>query len=42
MATNTAIKFRKVNGMPTTGLVAGTIYFDKATGTINVATSATA
>lgn len=42
MATNTQLKFYKVNGMPSTGLVVGAIYFDKLTGMINVATSATA
>lgn len=42
MATNTQLKFYKVNGMPASGLVVGAIYFDKLTGMINVATSATA
>lgn len=41
MATNTQVKFLKVNGMPSTGLVVGAIYFDKKTGLVNVATSAT-
>lgn len=42
MATNTMLQFRKVASMPTSGLQVGAIYFDKATGTINIATSATA
>ena len=42
MATNTQLKFYKVNGMPTSGLVVGAIYFDKNTGMINVATSTSA
>lgn len=42
MATNTTLQFRKVASMPTSGLQVGAIYFDKATGTINIATSATA
>lgn len=36
------IFFRRVETMPTKGLVKGTIYFDVASGTINVATSETA
>lgn len=42
MATNTTLQFRKVASMPAAGLQVGAIYFDKATGTINIATSATA
>lgn len=40
--TKQSLQFRKVAGMPTSGLTVGAIYFDKNTGTINVATSATA
>lgn len=36
------LQFRKVASMPQSGLTVGAIYFDKGTGTINVATSATA
>lgn len=42
MATNTTLQFRKVASMPTSGLQVGAIYFDRGTGTINIATSATA
>jgi archaellum component FlaC len=38
---NPQIKFYKVAGMPTSGLVTGAVYFDKNLGTINIATSAT-
>lgn len=41
MATNTQLKFYKVNGIPTSDLTIGGIYFDKKTGFIHVATSAT-
>lgn len=40
--TKQSLQFRKVAGMPTSGLTVGAIYFDKNTGTINVATSDTA
>lgn len=42
MATKTTLQFRKVASMPTSGLQVGAIYFDRGTGTINIATSATA
>lgn len=41
MATNTQLKFYKVNGIPVSDLIPGGIYFDNKTGFIHVATSST-
>lgn len=41
MATNNKLKFFKVNGIASSDLTVGGIYFDKKTGIIHVATSAT-
>lgn len=41
MATNTSIKFCKVDGLVYENLIVGAVYFDTVGGTIHVATSDT-